>query len=62
MGLRQGAERAGRERGTDTEERSYLTRNPWYVATGAPSNANASMGSFDLRYTLPSSAPTLGKY
>jgi hypothetical protein len=40
---------------------SYLTRNPWYVAPGAPSNANASMGWFDLRYTLPGSAPTLGK-
>lgn len=41
---------------------SYLTRNPWYVAPGAPHSANASMGWFNLRYTLPGSAPTLGKY
>jgi hypothetical protein len=40
---------------------SYLTRNPWYVAPGAPTNGSASMGWFDLRYTLPGSAPTLGK-
>ncbi|HVB33190.1 MAG TPA: hypothetical protein VNJ52_02270 [Patescibacteria group bacterium] len=40
---------------------SYLTRKPWYVAPGAPHSANASMGWFDLRYTLPGSAPTLGK-
>ncbi len=41
---------------------SYLTRNPWYVAAGQPKNAHASMGWFDLRYTLPGSAPTLGKH
>jgi hypothetical protein len=41
---------------------SYLTRNPWNVAPGQPSNAYAHMGFFDLRYTLPGSAPTLGKY
>ena len=40
---------------------SYLTRDPWNVAPGAPKNASASMGWFDLRYTLPGSAPTLGK-
>jgi hypothetical protein len=40
---------------------SYLTRNPWYVATGQPSNAHANMVFLDLRYTLPGSAPTLGK-
>lgn len=40
---------------------SYLTRNPWYVATGNPSNAHANMVFLDLRYTLPGSAPTLGK-
>ncbi len=42
---------------------SYLTRDPWYVnfATGQPSpNANINMLFFDLRYTLPGSAPTLG--
>src|SRR6266566_2236701 len=40
---------------------SYLTRNPWSVATGQPKNAHASMVWVDLRYTLPGSAPTLGK-
>ena len=40
---------------------SYLTRNPWYVAPGAPTNASLNMVFLDLRYTLPGSAPTLGK-
>jgi hypothetical protein len=40
---------------------SYLTRNPWLAAVGAPSNAHADMGFLNLRYTLPGSAPTLGK-
>ena len=40
---------------------SYLTRSPWYVASGAPANANINMLFFNLRYTLPGSAPTLGK-
>jgi hypothetical protein len=40
---------------------SYLQRNPWLVAAGAPTNASLSMGFFDLRYTLPGSAPTMGK-
>ena len=40
---------------------SYLTRSPWYVAFGAPANANINMLFFNLRYTLPGSAPTLGK-
>jgi len=40
---------------------SYLTRDPWSVATGAPNNAHASMAFLNLRYTLPGSAPTLGK-
>jgi len=39
---------------------SYLTRDPWAIATGAPKNAHASMAFLDLRYTLPGSAPTLG--
>jgi hypothetical protein len=39
---------------------SYLTRNPWSVATGQPANANVNMVFVDLRYTLPGSAPTLG--
>jgi uncharacterized coiled-coil protein SlyX len=40
---------------------SYLVRDPWYVAAGQPANANLNMLFFDLRYTLPGSAPTLGK-
>jgi len=36
---------------------SYLTRDPWYVAAGIPSNASTNMAFFDLRYTLPGSAP-----
>jgi hypothetical protein len=42
---------------------SYLQRNPWVYAasSAAPTNANLHMVFFDLRYTLPGSAPTLGK-
>jgi hypothetical protein len=40
---------------------SYLTRNPWYVATGQPKNAIDNMVFFNLRYTLPGTAPTLGR-
>jgi hypothetical protein len=32
---------------------SYLTRYPWYLATGSPKNAHLSMGYVDLRYVLP---------
>ncbi len=32
---------------------SYLTRTPWYIASGAPKNAHLSMAYADLRYTLP---------
>jgi hypothetical protein len=32
---------------------SYLQRNPWFAALGAPSNASLSMGFVNLRYTLP---------
>jgi len=41
---------------------SYVVRDPWYVnfATGQPPNANNNMLFFDLRYTLPGSAPTIG--
>ena len=39
---------------------SYLTRNPWYVATGQPINASLNMVFLDLRYTLPGAAPTIG--
>ena len=41
---------------------SYVTRDPWYVATGQPVNANMNQVYFDLRYTLPGSAPTLGRF
>ncbi len=40
---------------------SYVTRNPWSVAVGSPANASLNMVYFDIRYTLPGSAPTLGK-
>ena len=40
---------------------SYLTRDPWYVAAGQPKNSHLGMAFLDLRYTLPGSAPTLGK-
>jgi len=38
---------------------SYLSRDPW--ATLNPSDAHLNMVFFNLRYTLPGSAPTLGK-
>jgi hypothetical protein len=38
---------------------SYLTRSPWYVAMDAPGNAIANMVFFNLRYTLPGSAPAI---
>jgi hypothetical protein len=41
---------------------SYLSRSPWYVASGAPANATINMLFFNLRYTLPGSAPTMGKH
>jgi hypothetical protein len=42
---------------------AYLLRDPWYVnfATGQPPNATNNMVFFNLRYTLPGSAPTMGK-
>lgn len=39
---------------------SYVQRNPWLAAAGAPTNAHLNMGFFDVRYTLPGSAPTIG--
>ncbi|MBO0721451.1 MAG: hypothetical protein J2P41_11555, partial [Blastocatellia bacterium] len=36
---------------------SYLTRNPWFVATGQPDNAHANIYFLNLRYALPGSAP-----
>ena len=38
---------------------SYLTRSPWYVASGAPADAGANMVFLDLRYTLPGLAPAI---
>ena len=38
---------------------SYVNRDPW--ATLNPSDAHVNMVFLDLRYTLPGSAPTLGK-
>jgi hypothetical protein len=32
---------------------SYVDRQPWYVAAGTPSKANATMVFIDLRYVLP---------
>jgi hypothetical protein len=38
---------------------SYLTRDPWSVAIGAPKNAHQNQIYFNLRYTLPGSAPAI---
>jgi hypothetical protein len=35
----------------------WLSRNPWYVAVGAPKEAHDSTIFVDLRYTLPGSMP-----
>jgi hypothetical protein len=40
---------------------AYLQRNPWFVSPGSPSEAHSHMVWVNLRYTLPGSAPTLGK-
>jgi uncharacterized coiled-coil protein SlyX len=39
----------------------YLTRSPWFVAAGAPKSAHDNTVYLNLRYTLPGSAPTMGK-
>ena len=39
---------------------SYFWRNPWFVAPGAPKNAFQNAVWFDVRYTLPDSAPAVG--
>ncbi|MBZ5596236.1 MAG: hypothetical protein LAP39_28660 [Acidobacteriia bacterium] len=36
---------------------SYVQRDPWFVATGAPKDAHTSMVFLNLRYLLPGSAP-----
>lgn len=38
---------------------SYLTRDPWAVAVGAPRQALTNMVFLNLRYTLPGGAPNL---
>jgi hypothetical protein len=38
----------------------WATRDPWYVAVGAPKNAKDDTIYVDIRYTLPGSAPTIG--
>ncbi len=38
---------------------SYLARNPWFIATGQPEDAHLNMLFFNLRYTLPGSAPAI---
>jgi hypothetical protein len=40
---------------------SYVSRNPWFIATGGPEDAHLSMVFLNLRYTLPGSAPTQKK-
>ncbi|HLI86173.1 MAG TPA: hypothetical protein VKV17_19815 [Bryobacteraceae bacterium] len=39
---------------------AYFWRMPWFVATNAPKDAFQTAVWFDLRYTLPGSAPTIG--
>jgi hypothetical protein len=38
---------------------AYLFRDPWFVAPGAPKNTHENAIWFNLRYTLPGSAPTI---
>jgi TolA-binding protein len=38
---------------------AYFLRNPWFIAPGNPRNAHQNAVWFDLRYTLPGSAPTI---
>ena len=38
---------------------SHVMRNPWFVASGQPSDAHVEMGFFNLRYTLPGAAPAI---
>ncbi len=40
---------------------SYLVRTPFSVASGQPADAKINMVFFNLRYTLPGSAPPSGK-
>ncbi len=38
---------------------AYISRNPWFVAPGAPEDAHQNQVYLNLRYTLPGSAPTI---
>ncbi len=38
---------------------SYLSRNPWFIASGQPEDSHLNMLFLNLRYTLPGSAPTI---
>jgi hypothetical protein len=38
---------------------AYFTRSPYFVAAGTPSNAHQHALWFNVRYTLPGSAPTV---
>jgi hypothetical protein len=38
---------------------AYLSRAPWFVAPGTPEDAHQHQVYFNLRYTLPGSAPTI---
>lgn len=38
---------------------AYFFRNPWFVAPNSPKNAHQDTVWFNLRYTLPGSAPTI---
>ena len=40
---------------------SYLFRNPWYVASGAPRSTHNNMVFLNLRYTLPGAPPSAKK-
>jgi hypothetical protein len=39
---------------------AYFLRNPWFLAPGFPRNAFQHAVWFDVRYTLPGSAPAVG--
>ena len=41
---------------------SYVFRNPWYAAVGAPTDAHTNMGFVNLRYTLPGGAASRNPY
>jgi hypothetical protein len=38
---------------------AYFSRNPWYIAAGAPTHAYMNEFFMNLRYTMPGAAPTL---